>query len=204
MALSWNESAGRFVNARGQFVSEQTVRLVIDDIADGASARMAALSQAMLDGNLSLAEWQAGMMRTIKLSQLATATIAHGGQAQMGFPEYGASGRAIRDQYDYLRGFAADIASGRQPLTGGLTARARQYGQAARVAFEREYGRDQMTRGYRFERNILGASEHCSLCPELSARGWVPIGSLPPIGSRPCRAQDRCRLAYSREEVQAA
>jgi hypothetical protein len=181
--LRWNDQAGRFTDSAGRFVSEARVRVVVDAVADQASARMAAASE---------------MQNTIKVSHLAASVLAHGGESQMSFSHYGSAGRAIRDQYQYLKGMAADIAAGRQPLNGGLTARARQYGQAARVAFEREYGRDQQGRGYQFERNVLGAADHCALCPELTARGWVPIGSLPPVGSRPCRAQDRCSIRYAR------
>lgn len=204
MALTWNESAGRFVDARGRFVSEAAVRSVIDQIADGAAARMAAASERMLAGDLSLAEWQAEMMRTVKLSQLAASTIAHGGASRMDFSRYGAAGREIRNQYDYLRTFAAQVASGEQPLNGSLTARAKQYGQAARVTFEREYGRDQRNRGYQMERNVLHPAEHCAVCVSESARGWVPIGSLIPIGSRTCRANDRCTVAYSKDAALAA
>jgi hypothetical protein len=196
--LRWNDQAGRFTDSAGRFVSEARVRVVVDAVADQASARMAAASERMLAGQMSLASWQAEMQNTIKVSHLAASVLAHGGESQMSFSHYGSAGRAIRDQYQYLKGMAADIAAGRQPLNGGLTARARQYGQAARVAFEREYGRDQQGRGYQFERNVLGAADHCALCPELTARGWVPIGSLPPVGSRPCRAQDRCSIRYAR------
>lgn len=204
MALTFNDAAGRFVNERGQFVSDAAVRSVIDDIADGASARMADASRRMLDGSLSLAEWQAEMMRTIKLSQVASATIAHGGAARMGPAEYGAAGRAIRDQYDYLRAFAAQVASGEQPLNGSLISRARQYGQASRVAFERVHGQGQQQRGYQSERNVLGAAEHCAQCREQTARGTVPVGTLIPVGQRTCRANCRCRIVYSHDVAQAA
>lgn len=203
--LSFDDSTGRFRDtASGRFVSERAVRRVIDDLADGASDRMAVLSQAMLDGNLSLAEWQAGMMRTIKQSHVASATIAHGGAVRMTAVEYGRCGQAIRTHYDYLANFAAQIASGEQPLTPMVVARAKQYGQAARPLFEREYGRDQMRRGYQSERNVLGAAEHCAQCVSETARGWVPIGSLIPVGARTCRSNCRCAIRYQREAAQAA
>lgn len=204
MALTFDGRSGRFRNERGQFVSERTVRAVIDDLADGASARMAALSQAMLDGNLSLAEWQAGCMRTIKQAHVASATIAHGGAARMTPVEYGRCGQAIKEQYQYLAQFAAQVASGEQPLTPMVVARAKQYGQACRPMFSREYGRDQMRRGYQAERNVLGAAEHCAQCQEQTARGWVPIGSLIPVGARTCRSNCRCSIRYQRDAAQAA
>jgi hypothetical protein len=202
--LRWNETAGRFTDSAGRFVSQERVRAVIDSIADQASARMAAASERLMAGELSLASWQAEGQAIIKTSMLAASVLAHGGAEQMTFSHYGSTGRAIRDQYDYLRGFADDIASGRQPLNGGLTARAGQYGQAARVAYEREYGRDQQARGYQFERNVLHAAEHCAVCVSESGRGWVPIGSLIPIGGRICRSNDHCTIAYARTAEQAA
>jgi hypothetical protein len=201
MALSFDTATGRYRDAAtGRYVSDASVRSVVDSIADGASARMAAASERMLAGDMLLAEFQSTMMREVKLSQLAASTIAHGGQAQMGFSQYGAAGNAIRVQYDYIRQFAAQVADGTQPLNGSLIARAKQYGQASRVTYSKEYGRDQMQRGYAFERNILGAAEHCSLCPDLTTRGWVPIGSLPSVGSRPCRSNDRCHIVYRKEQ----
>ena len=202
MALTFNDAAGRFVNERGQFVSDRTVHAVVNDIANGASARMAAASERMLAGDLLLAEWQSMMMREVKLSQLAASTIAHGGQARMGFSQYGAAGREIRTQYDYLRNMAEQIADGTQPLNGSLAARAKQYGQAARVTYEREYGRDQAARGYQACRNRLQPAEHCAQCVEQTNRGWVMVGSLVPVGQRVCRSNCRCRIEYRREPAQ--
>lgn len=204
MALTFDDASGRFRTTNGQFISEAAVRSVIDAIADGASARMDDAATRMLAGNLSLAEWQAEMMRTIKLSQVAASTIARGGAARMGFSEYGAAGREIRTQYDFLRAFAQQVADGSQPLNGSLIARARQYGQSARTTFSRAYDRDQRQRGFVAVKNILGAAEHCQECRSLAARGWMPLAAMPPIGSRQCRANDRCRLAYSRSAEVAA
>lgn len=202
--LRWDEQSGRFREANGRFVSDRAVHAVVNDIANGASARMVAASERMLAGDLLLAEWQATMMREVKLSQLATSTIAHGGQVRMGFAQYGAAGREIRNQYDYLRNMAAQVADGTQPLNGSLTARARQYGQASRVTFEREYGRDQQGRGFASCRNVLHAQESCSQCRSITAQGWVPIGTMAPVGSRICRSNCRCTIAYSREPASAA
>jgi hypothetical protein len=63
MAYTWNEGAGRFVDGRGRFVSESAVRSVVDDVADAASSRMQAASEALLDGRMSLGAWQAEISR---------------------------------------------------------------------------------------------------------------------------------------------
>jgi hypothetical protein len=38
-------------------------------------------------------------------------------------------------------------------------------------------------------------------CKELAAKGWQPIGSLPPIGGAPCNANCKCRFEYRRPKV---
>lgn len=201
MAYTWNEGAGRFVDERGRFVSESTVRRAVDRVADAASDRMAAASERLLAGEHSLASWQAEMQATIKLGHASAAVLAHGGAETMTPSRWGAIGPIVRDQYQFLRDFAAQVADGRQPLNGSLVARARQYGQASRVTFETTYNRGQQQRGYQAERSVLHPAEHCGLCRSEAARGWVPIGTLIPIGQRTCRGNDRCTVAFSREAI---
>jgi hypothetical protein len=199
VSLLFDDRTGRYRDkGTGRFVSERRIRSAVDAVADAASQQMQTAAQALMDGNLSLAAFQSEMQRLIRLSNVAAAVIAKGGAEQMTPADWGRAGRAIRDQYAYLRDFAAQVAAGQQPMDGSLTARARQYGQASRSQYERVRNAGQQQRGFRYERNVLGNSEHCAECVALTGRGWVPIGSLPPVGTRRCRQNDRCRLEYAR------
>jgi hypothetical protein len=112
--------------------------------------------------------------------------------------DFGRVGRVLRDQYEFLRSWSNDIASGAAPNDGRLPARSRLYSEAGRATFEGVRARDQRAAGVRFERNVLHASESCSGCRAENARGWVEIGSLVPVGSRlPCRARCHCTITYS-------
>jgi hypothetical protein len=203
--LTFDDRSGRFRDTRsGRFVSDVQVRAVVDDVADAASERMAQASARLLNGELSLGAWQAEMQAAIKLVHVSAAAIAHGGAEQMTAARWGAIGPVIRAEYGYLRDFAAQIQSGAQPLNGSLTSRARQYGQAARAQFERVRGRDQQQRGYQSERNVLHSGESCSQCKSESARGWVPTGSLVPVGQRICRGNCRCSVDYRQQPAEAA
>lgn len=195
VSIRYDVSAGRYRGANGRFLADSTVRDLVDAVADVASDRMAALSQQLLDGSLSLADWQTAMMSEIKLAHLSTGVMASGGFEQMSPARYGFLGRTIRDEYAFLRDFAQQIQSGAQTLDGRLVARARQYGQASRVTFETVRARDDRNRGLTEERNVLHPARHCDECRALSAMGWVPIGTLPPIGSRECMASDRCTIS---------
>jgi hypothetical protein len=166
---------------------------------------MATASAALLEGRLSLGAWQAEMQAAIKLSHVAAAVIAHGGREQMTPARYGSVGRAIRDEYGFLREMAAQIADGRQPFDGTIATRARMYGQAARSTYERARTGDQAGRGYAFCRNVLRAAESCSGCRAETAKGVVPTGSLVPVGSRrPCLRNCKCVIRYFRTAEEAA
>lgn len=204
MALTWSAADGRFRNERGQFVSDAAVRSTVNAIADGAADRMASAAERMLAGEISLAEWQSDLMRTVKLSHLATATIANGGQARMGFPEYGRAGAAIKAQYQYARSFAQAVADGTQPLNGTLVSRARQYGHAARSHYEQERFRLMQARPV-LCRNQINSGESCQGCRAESAKGWVPAAEMVPIGQRsPCQSRCRCSIRYRSTVAQAA
>lgn len=196
MAYIYDLRAGRYRGEDGRFVAQSAIRGAVDDLADLSSERMATLTAELQAGTLSLADWQQRMMAEIKSAHVASAVAAHGGREQMSRSDWGFVGRQIRDQYGYLRQFAQQITDGTQPLDGRLPARARLYGQASRSTYEAVRRRDERNRGMTEERNVLHGRDHCSLCPSLSARGWVPIGTLPPVGSRPCGQNDRCTISY--------
>jgi len=122
--FGWNEVAGRYIDlSTGKFVPFLDVRDALDIVADASGARMNALTDQLIGEQISLAEWQIGMMEEIKISHTAAAASARGGWAQLSPADWGATGRMIRDQYDFLRNFANEIASGKQRLDG--TARVR-------------------------------------------------------------------------------
>ena len=113
--------------------------------------------------------------------------------------DYGRAGRALRDEYDFLRARVDAIVSGEQALDGTLASRAVLYAEAARsVSYEATLSREMATRGFTEERNILDReAAHCvgpGSCPEQTARGWVPAGALIPLGERLCKRSDKCRI----------
>lgn len=197
MALHWDVTAGRFRDrVTGRFVAETQVRAGVDRIAEDASAKARALSVALREERLSLAEWQVEMIRNVRVSSTATAMMAGGGERQMTTGDWSFVGRQILAQAEYLDNFAAQIHSGAQALNGGLDARAAQYGQQARVVFENMRRRERKRAGMTQESNVLHPAEHCDSCREQTARGWVEIGTLVPVGKRTCRGNCKCTISY--------
>lgn len=195
----FSPATGRYHNvASGRMVSERDVRDAVDRLADLASQKLGDLSDRLLAGRITLADWQQEAMAVLKDAHVAAATVAHGGKTAMDPEDWGYLGSRIKEQYQYLQAFAEQISRGDQALNGGVGARARLYGQAVRSTFEAVRARDDVARGMDEERNVLHAADHCGECRELSVRGWVPIGTLPPIGVRQCGANDRCSMTRRR------
>lgn len=195
---AWNETAGRYIKiSTGRFVPFSDVRDALESVIDQSAIRMNGITQQLIDKQVSLAEWQSVMMEQIKLSHTAAAAASRGGWAQMSQSDWGAAGRMIRDQYEYLRNFADEIASGKQALDGRALVRADLYGDAARGTFEQMRRRyEQQQNGMQEEIRILGEADHCPGCLEQAGLGWQPIGTLDPIGAEECITRCHCTFKY--------
>lgn len=196
--FGFDQRSQRFRNLEtGRFVSERQVRDGVDRVADLASARLGALTARFRTGEITAVQWQSEMLAQIKAAHIASALAAYGGRDAMTPARWGTVGQIIRREYAYARAFAADVLSGRQRQNGRMDARARLYGQSARGTYENIRRREVAAAGLRFERNVRHASESCRQCVNASGQGWVPIGTLPPVGSRTCRGNCRCTISYT-------
>lgn len=193
----WNEKAAQYVDANTKrFVSRQVIRDQLDKVMDASSAQMAKLSEQLRAGELSLAEWQAGMMQQIKTTHLAAGAMQRGGWQQMTQADFGRVGRIVRREYRFLDSLAREINFGKQKLDGTLARRARQYGQAGRQSYYQFWDNEIDKRGFDEERSVLNPADHCKGCLSEAAKGWQPLGQMIPLGQRDCRANDRCDKEY--------
>lgn len=205
----WNEIAARYIGANGRFVPRSLVNAALEQTVTGSQIEMGLLSERLQSGSISLLEWRAGMAQQIKMLHVAQSALARGGWSQMTQSDWGWVGSEIKKQYQFLDRFAADIASGKQPLNGRFLQRAKLYANASRGMFEemrRRYMR--LFKGATEERRNLGVAEHCQTvdklegCVELAAKGWQPIGTLPRIGESPCRTNCKCYYLFRNAEGQ--
>jgi hypothetical protein len=193
----YNKAARRYVDLRtGQFVAATAIRQAVDAVIDTETSTVRDLSQQLLNGQLTLAQWQSQMQATLKTLYVAIGVCAGGGFATMSQSDYGYLGSLIKVQYQYLRTFASEIASGKQPLDGSLLARAALYAQAARGIFYAMATELAKEAGCTQERRMLGVADHCAGCVTQAAKGWQPIGSLAPIGATECLSNCRCSKQF--------
>lgn len=194
---AWNDKAGRYVDQKsGQFVSHAAVRSDLDRVLDGITAKMDLVSRGLNNGVINLDQWQAQMMDLTKRVHLVSAAAQRGGWAQMTQADFGRVGQIVRREYGFLRNFAEQIASGKQPLDGNIARRARMYGQQARNTFYSFQKVEMERRGFDEERSVLNPADHCEQCKSEERKGFQPIGSMVPIGQRICRSNCKCSVEY--------
>lgn len=203
---TWSDASHRYRDlSTGRFVGPDAVRGALDHVIESSKSEMRAVSGRLRSGEIALADWQRGMAQEMKLIHTASAAAARGGWAEMSQSDWGAVGQQTRAQYEFLRNFAGDVATGKQPLDGRFLRRAEMYGEAARATYAETERRMMRREGEDEERRILGAADHCPDCLAAAALKWQPIGTLPRIGESQCRTRCRCSFDYRTvEEALAA
>ncbi len=93
------------------------------------------------------------------------------------------------------------IRPGKPPMSPAqVGARMELYANATHQAAQKvQRGSKARNGSTRWERLIMGhpKTEHCSECPPDAALGWVPFGTLKPIGDRECEQLCLCHFEYS-------
>lgn len=178
-------------------IDDRERRDALDRMIDLSSRHLSGFAYEYRTRQLPLETLQEGLLNTIKATHVAATIAAADGRANVTPAQWGLTGAHVRAQYVFARRLVDDLVTGRQPLNGRLDARLRSYAQAPRALYEDTRRRMAMRTGSRFERNVLHASESCNDCLRQAGLGFVPIGTLTPPGTRECRSNCRCTIAFA-------
>jgi hypothetical protein len=195
---TFSEASQRYRNmATGKYIKREVVRRALDTALDRSRNEVQRLARSLVNGNMSIADWQIATAKEVKSMHLASASLAKGGWAQMGPREFGKVGNTLRNEYGYLAKFAEQIKDGTQRLDGSLISRANLYAQSPRGTYHAIEARGMLDQGKAECRNVLGGSDNnCEGCLAETAKGWMQLGELTPIGDRQCLANCRCSVEY--------
>ena len=149
-----------------------------------------------------IAEWQSSMRQYLREQYETAMILAKGGRDNITQSDWGYEGSALKKQYQYLDGFANDIANNPEAwLNGRLDARMNLYKESAYTALEDFVHRERENAGYTEERRVLAAVENCEDCKDAEKLGWKPIGTLPAIGDSVCLTNCKCEFEYRKLEA---
>jgi hypothetical protein len=135
-SLRW----GYDVNARryrdgsnGRFLPESTITTLRDGLLDARRLSADNLAEALAEGRIDLETWQLGMRAVIRDTALTEYVFGRGGVNAMEQADYGRVGAFVKEQYTYLRDFAAERLAG-TVSDAQLAARAKMYAHAGVAA----------------------------------------------------------------------
>lgn len=199
--FTWDPKAGRYrSNATGRFISEKRILEVTDSIVDGQQEsykiRLERLTERMIEGKISLQDWQDRFGKELKSGYITTAMLGRGGKGQMTLADYGRLGARLQFEYRHLNKFAEQIKAG-EIAPGQIRVRTGMYANGIRTAYFDGQREAKKNAGVAEERRVLNPAEHCEDCIAYAERGWQPLGILPPpgIGSA-CGHNCKCEMEY--------
>jgi len=193
---TWDKATRKYYDDKGKPISQGEVRRRGLRVVNKSSAALAELAEEYTEGKIVFEEWAVGMREAVKAVHSAMVQLAYGGKESMGPMERGRLGAVIRDQYKYLGGFLLEVETG-QVEGDGLRARAEMYAEASWGSHESSVAAREKAAGATEERSFMEPeATHCQDCFDEASKGWVPIGSLVPIGSRQCLARCQCNMEF--------
>lgn len=194
--VSYDRNQARYRDDNtGKYVSRDRILRLVDEEAARLSTRMQAHARNLTAGNIDLPTFQRRSAEDLKLSHVRMAILGAGGRSQTTAAQYGATGRLLRDQYNYLDGFSRDLAAGKLTKEQVIS-RAGLYGASTRSAFHQSEKIARGREGFKLAKRVLDpGSQHCQECLDFATGDrFVPIEEIIPVGTR-CSCLSRCRCS---------
>lgn len=178
----WDDVLKRYRDEQGRFVSRQTVLDFVDRSISGTTQVSELLADLVANGQLSPTDWYNIFREELKREYIRQYLLGHGGLDTMTFSDWGRIGAMLKEQYQYLKNFAAEIASGNLSAAQ-IAARSQMYFNSSREAFETANSINAIAWGAVEERwQVSFVVENCPDCLGYYDEGWKPIGYFPMPG----------------------
>ena len=199
-AYAWDRASLRYRSREtGRYVARRNIVELLRGVTDSAAERMANVARLAARGEISPAVFERAMQTELKHVANAATALANGGWDRLTPAHHGRTGAALRVQYQFLRGFVADIQAG--ALTeANAAARAQLYAGAAYNRYWVEERRGMLATGRREARWVDRRDRReCEDCARLGRLGWLPLEQMPTTpgaGATACLGHCRCSLIY--------
>jgi hypothetical protein len=184
--------------ARKYFLGRQEVKERFDRALIDAGADIFSVGDRLVNGSITVAEWEAETRDLLKQIRVWGYTIGAGGQRNLTKADYARMGREGVRQNKYLRRFAEELKAGKLSEAQFRYRLGLYINDADTI---REVGRNQahIKAGFDEERRIRTKDDSCQQCIGFAKLGWQSIGSMPDPGRDcDCRANCGCYKAFRR------
>jgi hypothetical protein len=194
----WDRDKGQYISKwNNRYVKETTVLKWAEKYQGVVEQNLEVIANKFIDGKISLSTFQTSMAKEIKDGWIVSGVIGRGGRAQMTSADWGRIGAHLRNEYQFLNGFALDIKAGEQSVKQ-IIHRTKRYANGVRTSYYAGLTSAKEESILSEERRLLDpGAEHCDDCIAYAEIGWVPISTLPEPGDRcQCNRNCRCEKEY--------
>jgi hypothetical protein len=171
------------------------IRGLLDKAIDESAQAARELGDKLVARDTSMERWLSGMEASTLGSHGTAAALAVGGWDNMTQENRDVLSGPLQLHLLKLEQLALGIAAGLILLNRSITSRSAMYVKAAVSTYEVVVSVKARTE-FAEEMSTLHATESCDGCIGEAAKGWVPVGTLIPIGERECGVHCRCTLQY--------
>lgn len=196
--LSDTKTGDFFYQGLKRFLPKKVIKAIEDYQTQMTDFKIKQISQRLIDGKITLSDWQSRIRDELKKAHLKSAIFSRGGVNQMRDKDYLAVGRNLKQEYRYLRQLAKDVSNGKVSEKQFMM-RSRMYGKKTRLSGETMKQEKAALNGAKYMQRFLhGGDRSCPDCVKYAGQGKVLIGELPlPKEKCMCKANCRCRVEYS-------
>lgn len=198
VSITYNEKAGRYTK-NGRFISFSEVEGLMSVEQRELEGKLERLTQQMIDGKLTLPDWENQFADTLKRSHIRMTILTQGGQQRTGLSAYAIAGRNLREEYKFLNNFANQLSEGEVSEKQALN-RSRLYARSVISTFHEGYHFNRSKEGFTVAKRELSlTANHCKDCPSYVTNGYVSIEKVVPKGRNcQCRGRCRCQVSYGK------
>ena len=193
----WDSAIGRYREAvTGRLISERTLLSLGERYYGYAQGIIQDYTEQFLRGGIDIARWQELVALELKDAYNINMLIGRGGKAAAEWADYGRIGGRLHFEYRRLDLFAQEIKGG-MLSDDYIRNRASMYADGVRSAYFDGLRAAKEAGEFVEERRVLNPADHCDDCVEYAARGWQPIGTLPPPGiDSECLHNCKCDMEF--------
>jgi len=186
----------------GWNVSDSEVDALADAFIEGYSSDFESATNDLISEETEPREWEKATATAIVIALAAILYLFRGGRAQFTIADEDYFRDRATTQLTFLRRFTEEILSGNLS-EAQIKARGQYYLNDIRLQAQAAKRRAYQAEGWNWERSILNINpvQHCSDCVEEADKGWVPAGTLIPLGNRLCLFNEKCYWRFSRQET---
>ena len=194
----WDDDLARYLNIEGNVVTHQQILDVTQAELARLEIEVEEATALLVEGDATVPEWEE-LIAEITIGAALLFLLFGLGNKQPDEITESMARTHLERQFGFLQNFAKSVLAGGM-TANGIAARAKLYLHDAQLLYGLAQEFIHPIDVYPFYSNALGPCQSCPECPQITAKGIVPRGTLKPIGQRQCFVNCCCQWSFHKTQ----